>query len=100
MSSRVSTSSAAFLLLQKIYRFWGEMEEAKPFEMFDVFAPTFELLAHLLFEEFVMVILGVLPLFLGLVSALHVMTGITKSPLDMEGADNVCSPQIAFHCDR
>ena len=71
---------------------------SKPFEMFDIFAPTAEMLSHLLFEEFVMLVLAVVPLFLGLVAALQVMTGITKGPLDAEESENVRAgaPHLAY----
>ena len=62
---------------------------ARPFEMFDIFKPTADLISHLLFEEFVMLVLTVVPLFLGLVAALHVLTGVTKGPLDAEESENV-----------
>ena len=68
----------------------AEAASAKSFEMFDIFAPTLELLSHLLFEEFVMLILAVLPLFLGIISALRVMTGLPKGPVDAEEVENVC----------
>jgi hypothetical protein len=36
-----------------------------------------------------MLVLTVVPLFLGLVAALHVLTGVTKGPLDAEDSENV-----------
>ena len=68
----------------------------RPFEMFDIFKPTADLLSHLLFEEFIMLVLAVVPLFLGLVAALHVMTGITKGPLDAEESENVSTETAAL----
>jgi len=71
----------------------------KPFEMFDVVAPIAEVFSHLLFEEFVMVVLTILPLFMGLVAALHVMTGVTQGPLDAEVSGDLGALGSTIHHD-
>ena len=57
-------------------------------EVRELFVPLMELLSHLSAEEFILVIITVIPVALGTVATLHVLTGVTKSELDaQEGGD-------------
>ena len=59
------------------------------FEMGEVWVPLVEVFSHLSFEEFLMVLAALCPLWLGLFATLRVLTGARQSPdfdTDGEGA--------------
>jgi len=76
-----------------------ESDSGRPFEMMDLFTPVSDLISHLLLEEFIMLVLTVLPLGMGIIAALHVMTGVTKGPLDAGDSGDLGELGEAVHRD-
>ena len=65
------------------------LSEASPagFEMRDMFNPLMDMVSHLNAEEFIMLVLFIIPVSMGFVATLHVLTGVTKSELDAQQED-------------
>ena len=73
--------------------------QAMPFEMADAWSPISDMLSHLLFEEFIMLLCAIFPICLGFVASLQVLTGQQRSGLDAEHAGDLGELGASLHHD-